>query len=835
MLLVRLIFILVISMSHVFASEIVIDDSPVMTLNGPLSTVINQDHVKEPAEYWFSQSFSNQAYETSLQQGPHTSWYKIKLLGHFADEHSHKRIINIQTHVLTHLHFYLYENGKLIKHKNLGLAHREPNNDESYKGVNFEFTIKNKQAFTLLIEKQSNGPSVLPMTIYNESSHSEFVRFQDSFWASVISVLLAMAFFNVLIYAMHPSKTYIWYLVFHLTGFLYFSGANGFGFKIWPESIQILLSQNAMFLGTMMIYFGLHFFYSFLDCEKNAPKYVKFFLPLRVITLIFAATNLIFYEYQTMPYFGPFQFLISIFAVYVGFIAFNQGYKPAKYYLISWVFPLTGALIDIGYSTNLLPANFLTIHGFLFGTLIELFLLSIALASRIKHAENTLLNQLYIYPDTQVANFSYLKTELPKLYPEIGSRLEHPFVIIADLAGFKEVASLYGPNALTKLYNSHTLNISNFLKNKTWSVPFPMPNGEDTYLISLPSEQVMCLINLPKDGIDITLSEVMSQMMEESDGLLTSKEFNSQIRITLGCAEVTEDIESAYRQAQVALLISLRQKNKWALYSHDHEKSISERTLIVHELQEALEEQHLKVFIQPKFNLSDESLIGGEALIRWPHRNFGEFSPGLFIPLAEQSGMVFQITQYVITSVFKWIGDLNKQNMLEMPFNISINLSALDLSEQRLTPFIASRLEFYNIESKWITFEITESAAQDNPAQIIQTVKVLKLLGFTVSIDDFGTGFSSMVYLQNIEPDEIKIDIAFTRNIHIDKQKQHIVKAIVELARSSNSKTIAEGIETRAELEHIKGIDCDGAQGHFWCPAISFEEFEEKYLQNKKI
>jgi len=313
--------------------------------------------------------------------------------------------------------------------------------------------------------------------------------------------------------------------------------------------------------------------------------------------------------------------------------------------------------------------------------------------------------------------------------------------------------------------------------------------------------------------------------------MLTNKEYNSQIRLTVGCAEITDDIESAYRQAQVALLTSLRLRKKWTLFSHEHEKIISEHTLIVHELKEAIAQDHLTLSIQPKFHLHNQSLSGGEILLRWNHRDFGDFSPAKFIPLAEQSGMVFNITQLVISKTFAWVATLQNLENLPKKFSVAINLSVLDMSEPRLTSFIASRLEFYKLDSKWITFEITESAAHDNPAQIIQTIKVLKLLGFRISIDDFGTGYSSMVYLQNIEPDEIKIDIGFIRDIHKDRQKQHIVKAIVELARSSGAKTVAEGIETEAELEHVQGLHCDSAQGYLWSKSLTLEEFEQLYLK----
>jgi len=814
-----------------FSQEVTISGEEKIALDGPIPAFINVEGLSLNTQDWLKQNFSIDDYEESTKQGPYTSWYKLQIKGRFDHQGSQRYVLSVQSHIFRHLNVHLFEGDKLIKRESLGLLSRKGNNLAPYTGPDFHFEIKNNQSLTLLIEKQTYGTALLPMVLYSEEGYQSHLRFQNQFWASVISILLAMAFFNVLIYAMQPNNSYIWYLGFHLSSFTYIASISGFGFLLWPDTLQVWLAQNILFTSTLIMYFGLRFLKSFLECEKHTPQLVKWFLPLRVATLCMSGVSLYFYEYQILHIVGIFLLLMVIFAFTVGITSLKNGFFPAKYYLISWVFPIIGGFIDIFYSLKILPFNFLTSNSFMLGTIMELFLLSIALASRIKHSENLLLNNLYIHPDTNVANFNYLKNVLPNKFSEIKSSLDHPFILIANLDGFKEVASLYGPKVQVELFKQHTITMNAYLEKQVWSIPFEMPNGQSCYLITLPSEQVLGLINLPKDGIDSTLTDVMNQIMHESDGMLTNKEYNSQIRLTVGCAEITDDIESAYRQAQVALLTSLRLRKKWTLFSHEHEKIISEHTLIVHELKEAIAQDHLTLSIQPKFHLHNQSLSGGEILLRWNHRDFGDFSPAKFIPLAEQSGMVFNITQLVISKTFAWVATLQNLENLPKKFSVAINLSVLDMSEPRLTSFIASRLEFYKLDSKWITFEITESAAHDNPAQIIQTIKVLKLLGFRISIDDFGTGYSSMVYLQNIEPDEIKIDMGFIRDIHKDRQKQHIVKAIVELARSSGAKTVAEGIETEAELEHVQGLHCDSAQGYLWSKSLTLEEFEQLYLK----
>ncbi len=127
--------------------------------------------------------------------------------------------------------------------------------------------------------------------------------------------------------------------------------------------------------------------------------------------------------------------------------------------------------------------------------------------------------------------------------------------------------------------------------------------------------------------------------------------------------------------------------------------------------------------------------------------------------------------------------------------------------------------------------EITESAVMNNPDEFLKTIKQLKQAGFTISIDDFGTGYSSMMYLQTMQADEIKIDLAFIRNIHIDMTKQNIVTAIIQLAHSTQAHTVAEGVECKEEADYLATLDCHIAQGYYWSPAIPMPQFEEQYLR----
>ena len=819
-----------------FGMEVVLDDSERIELRQPIPTLINHDNRQLPAEYWLKQDFTIDAFIASTQPSPLSSWHKISLKGQFDGPYTQERIISIESHILRHLNVYLFDGDKRILQAELGLLKRTMEAETPFTGTYFHFYIQHNQRLTLLIEKQNDGPAILPMSIYSEDGFHHLVRFQDFFWASIISVLIAVAIYNAMVYAMHPSSAYLWYLCFHSIAFFYFCALNGFGYLFIPQSIQVWLAQNIMFLNYVLIFLVLNFSSAFLKSSENAPWHYKYILHFRVIAVLGAISSLLMTEYNMIPFFVVFQIGASVYGISMGVVALKNGFTPAKYFLISWIFTLTGGAVGMATVVNVLPINFFTLHGFLFGTLMELFLLSVALASRMKHMETSLLNQLYYYPDTHVANLNYLKYKLPDHIDDIKTDYENPVFIIADVQGLREVVSLYGPNQLTNLYQKHTDTLTAYLSTKEWAIPLPMPFHRSVYLMALPAEQILILVDLPVMKSEHALTDIIDDIVKQAEDSFNINSQGGRLQFTAGCAIMGEnDTQETFRQAQVALLSCLKLKKKWLLYDLNQDNAISMRVSMISDLQMAINQDDLDIYIQPQINLTTDKICGGEILLRWNHAEKGPIPPVRFIPLAEQSGLVYQITQLVFIKSCQWLAHLKEHNLLQKDFTLSVNLSALDMAEPKLIAFIKECLKRFQLESRYFILEVTESAVMDNPELFIATINEMKSIGFKISIDDFGTGYSSMLYLQNIDPDEIKIDMAFVRDIHLNPRKQHIVRAIIQLAHSNNATIVAEGIENEHELNFIIDLHCDYAQGYHWCPAIPLADFEQQYLSPLRL
>lgn len=810
------------------ALELVLDEQPSITINATFpSLIVENDSLPTPKQLT---QFSVDDYSQSIQPSQNGSWYKIELKSNFVKQEPQKRTIKIDSHILRHLRFYLFDGDTLIKEEQLGIIDHDnllSGSDASqYQGPSFQFFIQNNKPLTLLIYKQNNGPSILPMTIYDDDGLKQIERKTNFFWGGVIFTLIVMALYNITVYAMHPNRAYLWYIGFHSLTIFYFGGLNGFGYLLFPLKFQIWLSQNIMVLNFLVIFMTLNFASTFLELKKNLPRYYRFIKPFSAVTLLGAATSLWIPEYSMIPAFSIVQLVGSVFGISAAVIVFRTGFNPAKYFLLSWIFTISGGAVGMITVLGLIPANFITLHAFLFGTLAELFLFSVALAHRMKEMEASLLSQSFYYPDTEVANFSYVKNKLPEYLEKIIKKHDNIAIIVASHQGFKEIIGLYGPAALTKAYDQFTRRTNHFLAATDWAVPMPLPTGDAVYLAGLPGEQVFLMVDLGEceNGAREELDLICNDIMHNSQQPSTIEKATIQVHTILGCSLLKEpgELSERFRQAQIALLSCSMRKQKWMLYEKELDHYFYQRSALVYDLQQAINDETLELYIQPQLMLNqsndlenDLPINSGEILLRWIHPTRGFVSPVEFIVLAEQRGLIFPITQLVFKKACLWLQRLQqlKPNALEQ-FSVSINLSALDIAEIHLIPFISQTLEEYGISSKNILLEVTESAVMDNPAAFLSTISKLKALGFRIAIDDFGTGYSSMQYLQTIGADEIKIDMAFIRDIHLDTTKQNIVKAITQLAHATNAHTVAEGGEYIEEAQYLRQLNIQLAQGY---------------------
>lgn len=250
-------------------------------------------------------------------------------------------------------------------------------------------------------------------------------------------------------------------------------------------------------------------------------------------------------------------------------------------------------------------------------------------------------------------------------------------------------------------------------------------------------------------------------------------------------------------------------------------------------MRQALERQEFQLYYQPKVNLLTGQIEGAEALVRWNHPQRGIISPVEFIPLAEKTGLIVPLGEWVLRQACQQARIWQDQGIY--PLRIAVNLSPRQFNQSNLANFVVDILQETGLKPQYLELELTESTLVQNPDTAIATLERFKSLGIRISIDDFGTGYSALIQLKNFPFDVLKIDRSFVCKLTEDSRDEAITKAILEMARSLKLKVVAEGVETLSQLNFLKGHHCDEIQGYWFSPPLSAEAFAELLSTGKKF
>ncbi len=259
-------------------------------------------------------------------------------------------------------------------------------------------------------------------------------------------------------------------------------------------------------------------------------------------------------------------------------------------------------------------------------------------------------------------------------------------------------------------------------------------------------------------------------------------------------------------------------KNQFKFYSAEVDQSVHNHLARESSLRRAINRGELFLGYQPKVDLKTGKMVGAEALVRWNHPEDGVVMPDAFIAFAEECGLIVPLGEWVLEHACEAIRAIHAAGF--PGFTMSVNLSVRQLRRPEFIGTVARLLDSFQVAEGAIELEVTESQLMDNPAQAVQTLEQLKALGVRLSIDDFGTGYSSLSHLQKFPVDYIKIDRSFLRDLHHNGDSV-ITQAIISLGHNLNIKVIAEGVETREQVQFLRDHSCDQIQGHCFSPAIS--------------
>ncbi len=284
--------------------------------------------------------------------------------------------------------------------------------------------------------------------------------------------------------------------------------------------------------------------------------------------------------------------------------------------------------------------------------------------------------------------------------------------------------------------------------------------------------------------------------------------------------------------AKMAQALATKQKQtEIIVYTDEMHDNLSWGNYIKAYVEAAIEQDEFVVYLQPKFDITKEKIKGAEALIRWNYKGKEFLPPYRFIPFFEKDGSIGKIDDLVLTKVCAALAKWKNEGKPLYP--VSVNLSRSRLDDEKLIDNLVSIVDHYGVDHKLIDFELTESATYDNTEHMLSVLEELRGRGFKISMDDFGTGYSSLSLLTRMPIDTLKIDKSFVDNIATEKERKEdiiVIRHIINLAKELGFVCLAEGAESKNQVDRLRDLGCEIIQGYYYSKPISLSEYEEKYL-----
>jgi EAL domain-containing protein (putative c-di-GMP-specific phosphodiesterase class I) len=281
------------------------------------------------------------------------------------------------------------------------------------------------------------------------------------------------------------------------------------------------------------------------------------------------------------------------------------------------------------------------------------------------------------------------------------------------------------------------------------------------------------------------------------------------------------DMQTLLRRADVAMYVAKRSGDVYAVYSEEQDRYTPERLALIADLRQAIADGALVLHYQPTIDLATGRANAAEALVRWEHPERGLLGPGQFIPLAEETGLIGPLTHWVIETA---LGQCGRWRQAGIDVSVAVNLSMATLHDPQLPELITYLLQTHELPPSRLRMEVTESILMDDLRQTQDVLCRLAALGVRISVDDYGTGYSSLAYLKRLPVDELKIDMSFVRHLREDKTDAAIVASTIDLGHHLGLRVVAEGVEDQQTRERLTAMGCDAAQGYFWSRPLPAEQ-----------
>jgi len=689
----------------------------------------------------------------------------------------------------------------------------------------YEVNVNAHSMVELYIRIATEGIAKTPINLYVKDDFSDLVRFTFLIWGSFVGILIAMSLYNLVLFLGLKDSVYLLYIGYIISVLMMLGVVIGFGHYIWPESIIRFLRENIVSINTSLMIFGLSFALSFFNALENKTRTVMFCSGYVIYLIAFSFISMLLPEYIAAPI-----FFVSMVGLYpAAFILIIQQYKInyrwARLYLVSWIPLILGGTIQPMGLTGVIDDSFIIHHALMIGVLFEIVLMAMALAQRMQFKKEQALFNATHEPETQLANSNLLEAKMQSLI-----RQDNSFAVcIIEITDFSTLL----PYISNTDNNDITVMVAQAIERKLCH--------EDNFYVLENNQYKTSKLAKINEGVFAVIVELTSKANKEKERLTKQLAFLQQdmakgaqignlfinlstnVGISLLEQQVDSQVQDIIKQAYQALELGKRETLGFGIYQPEEALNVAQRLALASDLQQALRNDELELYHQPQINIEENSVDGSEVLLRWKHKEYGSIAPDVFIKLAEDTGIINELTLWVVAKACDDLEELIKLGYEN--YNVSVNISGKDISGNNFLDNIKQVINKYDIPLSNLTFELTESVMVNDFYHLSQVMNELSSMGIQLAIDDYGTGYSSLLYISQLPFNEIKIDKSFVMNLADSKRDLTIVRTTIEMAKSLGLKIVAEGIENKTIETLLKKYECHIVQGYYYQKPTSFKKY----------
>lgn len=738
--------------------------------------------------------------------------------------------------------FHEFEGGEHLHTVKTGDARPFHPREIEHPNMLMRFELEPGQVKTFYVRAQTDGSLVLPLRIWRENRFFEAAANEQKLNFFYYGALAVIILINLAVFLTLREKLYLFYALAIAGYLLFFASIKGYSFQhIFPQ-FPAVHARALLASMPILALFSVLFCREFLKIKSHSPRLdiaIRGMILFEVFNFI-AALTLSYNHAVLLSAISALVFFSLLFVA--GPITWAAGVRAGAFFTLAWT-PLTaGVLATAGRALGFFPATFITEYAMQIGSGLEAFILTLALADRLyreredkieaqadnlrkekaRHeAHNKLTEAMTHDPVTGLPNrnrFEWMVNQ--QLQTDPGGQYMVGVARITRLDEINRTLGLSRSERLLKRIAEQMIHLADQLP----IVEGVQDNqGRDERVYQLSGDCFGLLINTRRvddrfEGLDNALRLLSEPIALDNLAIELHPKF--------GAASYPEHGDNAallIRNAHVGMEIKPVGSHETGLYSQDFDIYSESRLTLMSDLREALHQDQTELFYQPKICLASGEVTGIEALIRWHHPERGWVFPSDFIPLAEETGVISQLTRWAIGRGIKDLTTL----LADYPgLEVSINISARDLASGELKGVIEQQLARHQIRPDRLTIELTETAAMEDPEKGLEALKTLAGTGLRVSIDDFGSGYSSLSYLKQLPASEIKLDRSLIMDLGASDGSKVIVETAINMAHGLGYSVVAEGVEDQDTARLLRTMGCDTLQGYWLCHPLPLDKLK---------